>query len=50
MVIIIPNALPHCDSDPLMQPMMHQYVGSKAPWFEITDGVPQFPEAGVELR
>jgi hypothetical protein len=33
------------DSDPLMQPMMHQYVGSKAPWFEITDGVPQFAEA-----
>jgi hypothetical protein len=33
------------DSDPQMLPMAHQYVGSKAPWFEITDGVPQFGEA-----
>jgi hypothetical protein len=33
------------DSDPQTLPMAHQYVGSKAPWFEITDGVPQFAEA-----
>ncbi|MEO8018759.1 MAG: GFA family protein [Pseudomonadota bacterium] len=33
------------DSDPGMLPMMHQYVASKAPWFDITDGVPQFAGA-----
>ena len=33
------------DSDPQMQPMLHQHVRSKAAWFDITDGVPQFAEA-----
>jgi hypothetical protein len=33
------------DTDPLIHPMAHQFVASKAPWFDITDGVPQFPEA-----
>lgn len=32
------------DTDPGMRPQAHIYVGSKAPWFEITDAVPQFTE------
>ncbi|MGH7779192.1 MAG: GFA family protein [Candidatus Binataceae bacterium] len=30
------------DDDPGLQPSFHVFVGSKAPWFEITDGLPQF--------
>ena len=33
------------DTDPGARPRAHIYVGSKAPWFEITDGLPQFMEA-----
>jgi hypothetical protein len=33
------------DSDPQMQPMVHQFVASKATWFDITDGVSQFADA-----
>jgi hypothetical protein len=33
------------------RPLMHMFVGSKAPWYEITDGLPQHaaypPEAGM---
>jgi hypothetical protein len=29
---------------PTMQPTKHIFVGSKAPWFEITDDLPQFEE------
>lgn len=29
---------------PSVQPTMHIFVGSKAPWFEITDDLPQFEE------
>jgi hypothetical protein len=32
------------DTDPGIRPVAHIYVGSKAPWFEITDGVPQHAE------
>jgi hypothetical protein len=32
------------DQDPGVRPQAHIYVGSKAPWFEITDGLPQFIE------
>jgi hypothetical protein len=28
--------------DPAIRPDKHIYVGSKAPWFEITDGLPQY--------
>lgn len=28
------------DSDPRLKPSKHIYVGSKAPWVEITDGLP----------
>jgi hypothetical protein len=30
--------------EPGMRPMKHIFVGSKAPWFEITDDLPQFEE------
>jgi len=33
------------DTDPEIHPMAHQFVASKAPWFDITDGVPQHGEA-----
>jgi hypothetical protein len=29
---------------PSIQPTSHIFVGSKAPWFEITDDLPQFDE------
>jgi hypothetical protein len=29
---------------PTIRPTEHIFVGSKAPWFEITDGLPQFDE------
>ena len=28
--------------DPLIRPSMHIFVGSKAPWFTIADGLPQY--------
>lgn len=40
------------DDDPGSRPARHIFVGSKAPWFEITDALPRFeehaplPEAG----
>lgn len=30
--------------DPPIRPACHVFVGSKAPWFEITDDLPQYPE------
>jgi hypothetical protein len=33
------------DDDPGRGPEHHIFVGSKAPWFEITDGLPQYTEA-----
>jgi hypothetical protein len=32
------------DTDPLMRPQAHIYVASKAPWFDITDDLPQYAE------
>ena len=32
------------DDDPVARPRNHIFVGSKAPWFEITDALPQFEE------
>jgi hypothetical protein len=29
---------------PSIRPTAHIFVGSKAPWFEITDDLPQFEE------
>jgi hypothetical protein len=39
-VIVPAGAL---DTDPVVQPAMHIYVGNKACWFEITDSSPQHP-------
>ena len=33
------------DDDPGIRPQAHVFVASKAPWFEIADDLPQFPEA-----
>ncbi len=38
--VIIPAG--SLDTDPGIKPIMHIYVGSKAPWYEITDSIPQF--------
>jgi hypothetical protein len=38
------------DDDPAVKPQFHVYVGSKAPWYDIIDSLPQFatiPEAKV---
>jgi hypothetical protein len=32
--------------EPTIRPAGHIYVGSKAPWYEITDDLPQFEELG----
>jgi hypothetical protein len=37
------------DDDPGTRPDMHMYVASKAPWFAITDALPQHAE-GVPFR
>ena len=29
------------DDDPGVLPKLHVFAGSKAPWWEITDGLPQ---------
>ena len=33
------------DDVPTQKPMFHIYVGSKAPWYEITDDLKQYKEA-----
>ena len=33
--------------EPTLRPTKHIFVGSKAPWFEITDDLPQFDEYGA---
>ncbi len=32
------------NGDPEVRPIAHIFVGSKAPWYEITDDLPQFNE------
>lgn len=38
------------EDDPGVRPMVHIFVGSKAPWYEIHDGLPQFETypAGID--
>jgi hypothetical protein len=38
------------DGDPGVRPREHIFVGSKAPWYEITDALPQFEKwpPGIE--
>lgn len=33
------------DSDPGVRPTFHEYTAHKAPWFEITDDLPQYADA-----
>jgi hypothetical protein len=35
-------------NDPSIRPTAHIFVGSKAPWFEITDALPQYQEHVVK--
>ena len=37
-------ALGTLDSDPGLRPQRHVFVADKAPWFEITDDLPQHQE------
>lgn len=39
-VYFVPAGL--LDGDPGVKPALHMFVGSKAPWWEITDDLPQF--------
>ena len=39
-VYFVPAGL--LDDDPGVKPALHMFVGSKAPWWDITDDLPQF--------
>lgn len=39
-------ALGVLDDDPRVKPTVHIFVADKAPWFEITDALPQSPAQG----
>lgn len=41
-IVVVPVS--GLDTDPGMRPVAHIFVASKAPWFEITDAIQQFPE------
>ncbi len=41
-------ALGTLDDDPGTKVPRHIFVASKAPWFDITDGLPQFPESSAK--
>ena len=41
-IVVIPMGA--LDTDPNVRPRNHIFVASKAPWFEITDPLPQSPE------
>ncbi len=36
------------DDDPGIAPQFHTYVGSRAPWDRITDGLPQYDGARID--
>jgi hypothetical protein len=40
--VIVP--LGNLDDDPGVRPLAHIFVGSKAPWYEIADALPQHAE------
>jgi hypothetical protein len=41
-IVVIPAG--SLDTDPPTRPQWHVFTSYKAPWFEITDSLPQFPE------
>ena len=43
-------ALATLDDDPGVRPSSHIFVASKAPWFTITDDLPQYPGAPSKRR
>lgn len=43
-------ALGTLDTDPGAKAACHVWVSDKAPWHDITDAVPQFPEGGNKSR
>ena len=43
-------ALATLDDDPGLRPAAHTFVAYKAPWFEITDDLPQYPESRQSRR
>lgn len=54
-VLIPPMQLALCPAGNLegdlgIEPQMHMFVGSKAPWYTITDALPQFPEWPPEIH
>jgi hypothetical protein len=42
-VVVVPGG--GLDTDPHIRPLANIFVASKAPWFDITDGLPQYAEA-----
>ncbi len=38
------------DGDPGRRPLGHVWVSAKAPWFTITDALPQYPDGLVEQK
>ena len=38
-----PLAATALDDDPGIRPALHEHVADKAPWYEILDGLPQYP-------
>jgi len=40
--VFIPAGL--FDDDPTVRPALHMFVGSKAPWWDVTDTLPKFDE------
>jgi hypothetical protein len=39
-IVAVPAGL--LDDDPVVRPVLHQFAGSKAPWWEISDELPRF--------
>jgi AraC family transcriptional regulator len=38
------------DTPPRVTPSFHAFVGSKAPWYDVADGLPQFPDRAPPSR
>ena len=43
-------AMGSIDGDPGLRPESHIYVSQKAPWYEITDSLPQFELRGPDTK
>jgi hypothetical protein len=39
-IVIVPAGI--LDDDPVARPVLHQFAGSKAPWWETSDSLPRF--------